>query len=367
MLFVQYVLPSFIIRAMLHQPCGTGFRHHRRLMCHARASNTLAHQHVLVIPGIGGSVLHQNNRKVWPPSLHQLLDIDAWKNMLSVVYDSDTNTFTKTYKDVGAYPMGTKNSILQQHHIPIKMKYMQYYGPLLRMLRQREHTTVHEIPYDFRTIMDTTHFSQYIGDLIQYIERHSPATIICHSFGGILTQYLLATQVSQAWKDQHIKRVIYVSVPFGGTMKALRLSKQPMISLPLLSNMDASFLASFAGILACFPHPRIFGEASAHARKAHPMFTHIDDWNSMFVHNGVNTTVIYAMDSNMNRTEQAMAEPYVMGPGDGTVSYESLMVPRNWTSSPSNTMHWCEIMSADHSTVLSSAQFIQTVSLMLEV
>lgn len=69
-----------------------------------------------------------------------------------------------------------------------------------------------------------------------------PVTFIAHSLGGRMLLYFLQ-QMSQSWKDMHVKRVLAFSVPWGGSTRTVQalsvgydfgiwfLSRQKMLEL----------------------------------------------------------------------------------------------------------------------------------------
>lgn len=54
------------------------------------------------------------------------------------------------------------------------------------------------------------------------INNESSVTLIVHSMGGSMAQHFLRLQ-TQDWKDQYIRRLISLSTPWGGAVKALKV------------------------------------------------------------------------------------------------------------------------------------------------
>lgn len=47
-------------------------------------------------------------------------------------------------------------------------------------------------------------------------------TLLVHSMGGLMAMHFLRLQ-PQKWKDQYIRRLISLSTPWGGSMKAVKV------------------------------------------------------------------------------------------------------------------------------------------------
>lgn len=54
------------------------------------------------------------------------------------------------------------------------------------------------------------------------MNNKSAVTLIVHSMGGSMALHFLRQQ-TQSWKDQYIRRLISLSTPWGGAVKALKV------------------------------------------------------------------------------------------------------------------------------------------------
>lgn len=54
------------------------------------------------------------------------------------------------------------------------------------------------------------------------MNNKSAVTLLVHSMGGSMGLHFLRLQ-SQGWKDQYIRRMISLSTPWGGAVKALKV------------------------------------------------------------------------------------------------------------------------------------------------
>ena len=49
------------------------------------------------------------------------------------------------------------------------------------------------------------------------------AIIIAHSFGGVVCHKFLTTYVTAEWKARHIKALITLGTPFGGSVETVKV------------------------------------------------------------------------------------------------------------------------------------------------
>lgn len=54
------------------------------------------------------------------------------------------------------------------------------------------------------------------------MNNKTSVTLIVHSMGGLMAIHFLRLQ-PQSWKDQHIRRMISISTPWAGSMKAVKV------------------------------------------------------------------------------------------------------------------------------------------------
>lgn len=54
------------------------------------------------------------------------------------------------------------------------------------------------------------------------MNENEPVTLLVHSMGGSMALHFLRLQ-AQAWKDRYVRRLISLSTPWGGAVKALKV------------------------------------------------------------------------------------------------------------------------------------------------
>jgi hypothetical protein len=170
----------------------------------------------LIVPGLGGSVLYNRGKQVWPV---KPCDITFRPDHLRVDIDSPP----PACETVGT--VGTIQSIEIDSRITMAFTGTSYYSRLVSHLQRGGHS-VGALPYDFRYIHDPRHHLPLYEAYKRCIEidgNKDKATLICHSTGGLVVQHFLHTFVSPEWTEKHIAKVYYLDVPFEGCPAALHL------------------------------------------------------------------------------------------------------------------------------------------------
>mmetsp|Transcript_85098 Transcript_85098/g.164971 ORF Transcript_85098/g.164971 Transcript_85098/m.164971 type:complete len:607 (+) Transcript_85098:158-1978(+) len=114
-----------------------------------------------------------------------------------------------------------------------------------RLVEELGYVRGHDIfaaPYDFRKSPLANEGWQ--KDMKKLIERTAakngerPVTLICHSMGGLYTLHMLA-KMETNWIAKHVLRVVLVSVPFGGSARALSMILSgDDFDIPLVSGLE---------------------------------------------------------------------------------------------------------------------------------
>ncbi|XP_037976740.2 phospholipase A2 group XV isoform X1 [Plutella xylostella] len=201
---------------------------------------------VILIPGDGGSQLEAKlNRSA---STHYICEktsngyfniwlnlellvpfvIDCWVDNTKLVYDNKTRTTSNPEGvDIRVPGWGTPEAV--EWISPTHQKAGSYFSTiadaLVKMGYQRN-VSIRGAPYDFRKAPnENVEFFVKLKTLAEEtykMNNNTPVTIIGHSMGGAMAQHFLRLQ-TQAWKDQYIRRLIGISTPWGGAVKALKV------------------------------------------------------------------------------------------------------------------------------------------------
>lgn len=120
-------------------------------------------------------------------------------------------------------------------------------------------------PYDFRRAPNE--LGEYMVRLKEMTEemfvasKEQPVTLICHSMGCLNALYFLQRQAVY-WKKKYIRRLISLSAPWGGSVKALRVMALG-VHLDLL-RFDSVVLGglsrSFPSTFFLFPNEVVYGD-----------------------------------------------------------------------------------------------------------
>lgn len=205
-------------------------------------------QHVVIVPGFGGSVLRdaQKKNKVWPPSpsLQQSKPLEVeWL----------PGSGCRSLTPLETLPVGNCQGIRVDSPFTYMLTKNSFYYPLIEKL-QKHNATVSALPYDFR-LMDVKRIGD---DFLRFFDAQKyPSVVICHSLGGLLFHHFLVTRTDAVWQRKHLSRIYFINVPFGGCPEALftilkSARWEGPVRIPLLS-YRVDTLHHFAGLYWCLP------------------------------------------------------------------------------------------------------------------
>nr|XP_026489289.1 group XV phospholipase A2-like [Vanessa tameamea] len=201
---------------------------------------------VIFIPGDGGSQLEAKLNKtnvvhyicaktsddyfnIWL-NLELLVPfvIDCWVDNLRLEYDNVTRT-TRNPQGVDIRVPGWGNPEPVEWLDPSHDSAGSYFNTIadsLVKIGYVRNVSLRGAPYDFRRAPNENgEFFIKLKSLVEEtyaMNNNSAVTFIVHSMGGSMGLHFLRLQ-KQSWKDQYIRRMISLSTPWGGAMKALKV------------------------------------------------------------------------------------------------------------------------------------------------
>ncbi|KAI8428336.1 hypothetical protein MSG28_002528 [Choristoneura fumiferana] len=210
------------------------------------AQNSLGLSPVILIPGDGGSQLEAKLNKtsvvhyicaktstdyfnIWL-NLELLVPfvIDCWVDNLKLEYDNVTRT-TRDPEGVSVRIPGWGNPEPVEWLDPSHDKTGAYFNSIadaLVKIGYVRNVSIKGAPYDFRKAPnENADFFVKLKTLVEetYTTNNKTAvTLLVHSMGGSMALHFLRLQ-KQPWKDQYIRRLISLSAPWGGAVKALKV------------------------------------------------------------------------------------------------------------------------------------------------
>lgn len=234
---------------------------------------------VLIVPGIGGSVIEYstNDADKWSSmwlSLSALLPkffltSSAWKKNMTVKYNKDTLDFentqnirTRVPKFGSTYAIDT---LLRMNYSEVWLAYyFHHFIEFLKSLGYVDMQTMFAAPYDFRLIGGFRYQKCFMADFKQLCEtsfsrNQKKIFIIGHSLGCVITYKFLTEFVSQDWINMYIDGFISVAGPYGGAPKSLRaILSGDRFDLPNTNHYYRDIQAMMSGLLLMIPSVNIF-------------------------------------------------------------------------------------------------------------
>ena len=183
---------------------------------------------VVVVPGIGGSALHRDNKPLWDPSLGGIVNaLKTWGGSITgLTLPSGIGDNTP---DDGVY---ASHLVADVHVIPGIWTPIRGYTELLRDLRDQGFTeekgNLLPLPYDWRTSVRSIVVVQtpLIDCALERWRASSPANadarivFIAHSMGGLVSRSYATTH-----RDE-VRKVITLGTPSRGSITALKVLTQ---------------------------------------------------------------------------------------------------------------------------------------------
>jgi pimeloyl-ACP methyl ester carboxylesterase len=308
----------------------------------------------LLFPGLGASRLLSNNYLIYPPPVNHYFFSNA-----------DWNDKMMKDKSLKTLELGNKESI--DLSISSLLSHRNIYAKLVR------HPHLHPMPYDFRRVDDQEYVYDLCNDIRRYIENlNKPVTFLCHSTGGLLAHWFLHQQ-SLKWRRQWVRRVIYMNVPFGGTVSLLLncvSDNEPInrfITKDLIQSLgatvwnmpntkylkhsvlikDGSYIEDYMSALNLYDIQQRWIQ-NKNVIESFGSWTEVNT-EIRYSYTMKDNTVNYYTLSDDN--DKIQLEP-VLGLGDGVVSEPSLLVPRQWGNISS--VKFTHLSDKSHSSILDS-------------
>jgi lysophospholipase-3 len=195
---------------------------------------THAYHPIVIIPGLGGSIIRDQQKTIWPPSIDKFLFAPGTD--LETRYDILTERF---------FTLNQNQTVTDVISI---YSFLQYYLKNTKVL-----------PYDCRLLGNVDYIFDMYSNLKymiekEVIEQEKKCTLIGHSLGGGITHDFLIHN-SPEWRRKYIRRVITINTPYGGSLNSLKVLKEKQVLYPLtLRHIDMSFIRYIGGVLWTLPN-----------------------------------------------------------------------------------------------------------------
>lgn len=311
---------------------------------------------IILIPGLGANRLIKDKIDIWPPKLNYFLfNYREWEKNIMVENRNGNIIYDKTVKTLD---FGDKKSLDLHSNLPFMIN---FYDNILD-----EYENMYPIPYDFRLIHSQTYRIIYYQKIQKYIESfNKPIILLTHSTGGLLAHNFLLNK-SFKWRSKHIKTVINVNVPFGGTLISLN---ENIVDTNLNSIIGKKVIKSIGGLILNLPNNKYLNNILM------VNGTNIDDYLSYFKLNDlknlyddnlefilslskstdIKTYIVYTSmmstieSININNVTDIIEYKY--GLGDGVVPLKSLLVPKIWNN---KKVEFINLPDYEHSSIFLS-------------
>jgi hypothetical protein len=174
----------------------------------------------------GDTVLWANEEILLPPF------INCFADYLASDWDYARNTVTnRTNVTVYVDDFGGTSSISYIDSGIAGIQIIPVLGLLIDYFKAQgyaEKVDLFGAPYDWRHApLYLDYFYVRLRQLIEtaYVQNNNQkVAIYCYSAGGMSIHHFLTKEVSQAWKDQYIDRVVFASSSMGGSMSATQVT-----------------------------------------------------------------------------------------------------------------------------------------------
>lgn len=360
------------------------------------AQKSLAISPVILIPGDGGSQLEAKLNKstvvhyicgktsndyfnIWL-NLELLvpLVIDCWIDNTRLEYDNVTRTTRNPPGvDIRVPGWGDPEPVewLDPSHASTGVYFNGIADALVKIGYVRN-VSIRGAPYDFRKAPNEN--AEFFVKLKLLVEEtyannnKSAVTLLVHSLGGSMGLHFLRLQ-SQKWKDTYIKRMISLSTPWGGAVKALKVFAigDDLGSLVLRESIMRAEQITCPSLAWLLPSPLFWKPTDVLVQTdkynytiqdfeklfydmelptAWEMRKDVSKYSSDFTAPGVETHCLYG--TGIPTVEKLVYKPgtwldgyptLAMGDGDGTVNVRSLSGCEHWRGhgfySPSKTLN----------------------------
>ncbi|KAL1373807.1 hypothetical protein pipiens_020432, partial [Culex pipiens pipiens] len=226
------------------------------------------------------------------------------------------------------------------------------------------------------------------------INNNTPVTLIVHSYGGPMTLNFLH-QMSQEWKDKHIKRMISLAGAWGGSVKSMKVYTigEDFSNTFVLSTPVKKMLTSTPSLAYLMPSPLFWKPDQVLISTASRSYTvndyqafyeginHPEGWEMYkdvmpyiqdFSPPGVEVQCYYGSDVNtIERLDYGSSSDLtdtptpVFGDGDGTVNLQSLEACQMWIGQQDQLVNATKYPKADHMGILANVDVLRDVVTLL--
>lgn len=370
---------------------------------------------ILLIPGIGGSIIiHRNDthRKVMSRPVidnkwihmtpHVRSSLERWKEDMHYTVNRDKqgkvigfSGYEKTCMDVHDFggTQGIKDIVPAFRMLPKFQQdllqdlfHFRYFGPIVEKLYwvgYKDHETLFGAPYDFRLVLDPLYRRSLFQKFHELTERavlktQKPLVVVTHSLGAVLYKWFLS-EMDEAWIEKHIDRLVFVSPPFGGAILSMRAVLCGDHYLSYFHALYKDVLQRNSGIIMCLPNNMAFqkDEVLVHTEREgvytleayDVLASHGEEgfeiWRDLYKPHlpvigkklpGVSVDILCSQPIETPhmyyaKTLDHYSEDIKHGTGDGIVSTQSLMVAKRLFDR--NTSHVLYVPETNHTNILS--------------
>ena len=252
---------------------------------------------VVLIPGIGGSVLVKQGQTHKKFFRQKLIDnrwinltpfskrsVKQWKE--DMTYGVRRDPVSKRivgfdgYESRGIVPYdiggtaGIKDLVSelvllnqkQQDNLE-SMYQVRYFNTLCESLYAKGYAdgkTLIGLPYDFRLVLDPEYRRRLFNTFRTYIENAvadsradgaDGAVVVGHSLGALLFKWFLSTgDVSPEWIAENVAHFVSICAPYGGAPESMKACLAGEHYIPLFHQVFREELEYNSGIIMCFPN-----------------------------------------------------------------------------------------------------------------
>nr|CAD7399051.1 unnamed protein product [Timema poppensis] len=156
------------------------------------------------------------------------LVIDCWIDNMKLIYNNKTRT-TSNPEGVETRIPGFGDTKSVEWLDPTQVSEGAYFKDIATALVNigyERNVSIRGAPYDFRKAPNEN--GEYFLQLKVLIEEtytsnnKQPVVLVAHSMGALMSLHFLQLQ-SQRWKDQHVRALVTLSGPWGGSVKSLKV------------------------------------------------------------------------------------------------------------------------------------------------
>ncbi|XP_076449168.1 lysosomal phospholipase A and acyltransferase-like [Babylonia areolata] len=374
---------------------------------------------VLLVPGLGGSMLFSNydtddypwddcslpSEYLWVNVGYAYWHPQCFLDSMQLVYDRATHTSSDLKGvNVTTKDFGTADTIMNLDPDSfIFTSYTAYYEPMVTMLASYNYTSsnVGGAPYDWRRAPNE--MEKFYADLKAVIEDmyrrngDSPVVVVGHSMGNPVLLYFYNQVVTRAWKNQFIRAHVSLAGVWGGAAKVLHLITAGYnMGFGQVSNLEIRPVErSMASINWLVPTDKFWGPEEALVITAKKNYTVSDleqlyqDLNatdSLYMYRdtkdliydlkapevevhciygyGVDTPAAFQFPKGAFPDTQPNT---IYGDGDGTVNLRSLQGCLRWAGEQEQAVYHMPLSNVSHVDIISDPRVYKYLEWLLEI